>query len=154
VNSCRNNVVSSTCTWDRLGGNTELSLVCGVVISTLQTMRGRYRSASFLNKLEIMLACNEPAPGLQAGVGWGSSGDWEVGCGCSGDAGSLYPLAHAGWVPRLQCTVLAGMPQHGFACLLLSESKMYYLLLLFLYALHEVETKIRYKLRVHQSLLT
>lgn len=55
-----------------------------------------------------------------------------------------------------------GVPQHGvgsdaqrgFACLLLSGNKIYCSLLLFLYALHRVETKIRYKHRVHQSLLT
>lgn len=44
--------------------------------------------------------------------------------------------------------------QHGFACLLLHGSKSYCSLLLFLYTLHGVEAKIRYKHRVHQSLLT
>lgn len=105
----------------------------------------RYHYTSFLKELKNMMTRNETSPGLQFGIRWGSSRDSEVRWGCSGGTGSSCPLALAGWVPRLQCAVLAVMPQRRFACLLLSGSKMYYSLLLFLYTLHRVETKIRYK---------
>lgn len=55
-------------------------------------------------------------------------------------------------VPRLSAQCWQQQFSVVFACLLLSESKMYYSLLL--YTLHGVETKIRYELKVHQSLLT
>lgn len=78
--------------------------------------------------------------------------DSELHQGCSGKMGNSCPLALV--CESHVCSAQCWQQQFSivFACLLLSESKMYYSLLL--YTLHGVETKIRYELKVHQSLLT